>query len=614
MTSALIKTVKTTYTPGSPGVPSSPGSPAVPAYVGYVIRSVLAYQTINPPPGTWQFNPESSYYDFVPPAPGGDFAYSYFSRPTLIAVSYPAVAAVPPIIGRPAIPGRIAYDFNFGWNAGGRSIASIIGHGYVTFKVPVSAAGVVAGFNSADADVDPAAIQHAFYLAYGVAKIKEAGGIVLNLGPYSNGSVFRIARRFDQVAYFIDDVLQHVSDELSLGEVFLDASLFSGGDTVYDPAIVEANKSGVAELHLEPLLCMASNGTVAQSSYTMRFEVLELTIRMSGEAIMAFEPLTCLASSGRYAGAVLAFKPMSMNSGTYEFPPRYALCAMSFSQMALAATGLAGTIGGAEVAFSPLGGKGSEGSYGEAVMSFEAFSGFSHAMEGRLNATAGVVLNARSTMVFSGTVDALILSHAGVETTMLSLVIKDAAMAEAVNVAGTMTYSALMQAIMATLMQVRAGVPVLADDGETWVVNDESGASTTYEGYSFNSFGTYKGRYFGVKADGVYLLEGANDSGDPIRASISFGKQDFGTSNKKTVPNCYLGLSSSGNVFLRVIADGQTHTYKTVRNDDYLRTQRVKIGRGVRSTHLTFELYNEEGDDFELSTVEFEVANLGRRI
>jgi hypothetical protein len=199
-------------------------------------------------------------------------------------------------------------------------------------------------------------------------------------------------------------------------------------------------------------------------------------------------------------------------------------------------------------------------------------------------------------------------------TTFATLTLKDAAMAESANVAGTMSYSAIMQALIQTYVQSFAGIPILTQDGEVWVVNDESGASTSYEGYGFNSFCKFKNKYYGAKADGVFLLEGDTDHGALVRSAISLGKQDFGTSIQKAVPSCYIGVASSGDVFLKVIANDTPYLYKTVRSDSYLKTQRIQLGKGLKANYLTFELYNETGADFELSSVEFEVVQLSRRI
>jgi hypothetical protein len=96
---------------------------------------------------------------------------------------------------------------------------------------------------------------------------------------------------------------------------------------------------------------------------------------------------------------------------------------------------------------------------------------------------------------------------------------------------------------------------------ETWVVNMDTKASTRYEQFDFNSFAFVDGHYFGAQQDGVYLLEGDDDHGDPIRASINFGLQNFGTSLMKHVPDVYVGVASDGRLVLKVKSDAETYFY-----------------------------------------------------
>jgi hypothetical protein len=146
-------------------------------------------------------------------------------------------------------------------------------------------------------------------------------------------------------------------------------------------------------------------------------------------------------------------------------------------------------------------------------------------------------------------------------------------------------------------------------------VNIDSGASTSYESYDFNSYAIFDGHYLGVKNDGLYLLEGDDDDGTPIRASISLGKQNFDTSLLKRPQYCYVGVSSSGTVFMKVTdASGTEYVYAARRADQQLATQRFDLGKGLRANYFTFELFNGDGADFEFNTVEFQLAELTRRI
>ena len=119
-------------------------------------------------------------------------------------------------------------------------------------------------------------------------------------------------------------------------------------------------------------------------------------------------------------------------------------------------------------------------------------------------------------------------------------------------------------------------------------------------------------RQFGVRKDGVYLLQGATDAGQAIEAGVALGKHDFGSQALKHIEAVYAGVSASGQLFLRV-GDGKSqYTYKARRVDADMRVQRFDPGRGLRANYFTFDLVSE--GDFELDNITFGVAVTKRRI
>lgn len=205
-------------------------------------------------------------------------------------------------------------------------------------------------------------------------------------------------------------------------------------------------------------------------------------------------------------------------------------------------------------------------------------------------------------------------SHVGIATSFDALVVRDADMRSTLFVSGFADAGGILAALMESRVQIGFDVPVYDDaDGQAWVIN-EAGQTTKYEGYGFNSYGLFDGRYFGAKADGLYLLDGDTDSGASIRASINFGKKDFGSSAFKSVQACYLGVSADGEIYLKVTANDEEYIYRARNTSEVLETQRVDIGRGIRANYITFELFNGDGCDFELSRVEVLAAELSRRI
>lgn len=159
----------------------------------------------------------------------------------------------------------------------------------------------------------------------------------------------------------------------------------------------------------------------------------------------------------------------------------------------------------------------------------------------------------------------------------------------------------------------RISTDALIDDSEAWVVNTVSSASTRYDSYGFNSFFMLAGKQYGVRQDGVYLLEGADDAGVPITAGIALGKHDFSTQALKQMNAVYVGVSSTGKMLLRVGDGKNTYTYMARDASPTLEAQRFDVGRGLRSNYFTFDLVSE-GEAFELDNVTVNVASSQRKI
>lgn len=262
MSNQLIKDTRVSYVPGTYGTPSYPGIPASPAYTSYESQTVCQFGPTSTADGTWQWqqgtdylgNPTGQYnYVFVP-TPGTTSPFvvvsgnSYQCKTQQVPVYHPATAGSPPIYGTPGTPSQTTYDFNLGWNAGARSNGFIYSgdDGYVEWKVPYSLVGGVLGFNDADSDASYPNIEHAFYFSGKVARVYEMGVQVHFVGAYADGDLFRITRVAGVVTYKQNGTLVYTSGAASTGTVFLDSSLYSGGDYVFDPAIVTTSTPTVA--------------------------------------------------------------------------------------------------------------------------------------------------------------------------------------------------------------------------------------------------------------------------------------------------------------------------------------------------------------------------------
>lgn len=178
----------------------------------------------------------------------------------------------------------------------------------------------------------------------------------------------------------------------------------------------------------------------------------------------------------------------------------------------------------------------------------------------------------------------------------------------------TMEQVGTLERLRVAILRDAGGAPGgTVDESEAWAVNTANNASTRYDSYGFNSFASFGGKHYGAKADGVYLLEGANDAGRPIASGVSFGKHDFGTQALKHISAVHVGVSSTGALFLKVGDGVNSYTYRARRTDPRMKVQRFDTGRGLRANYFTFDLTSDK-DAFELDSVQFEVLASQRRI
>jgi hypothetical protein len=141
---------------------------------------------------------------------------------------------------------------------------------------------------------------------------------------------------------------------------------------------------------------------------------------------------------------------------------------------------------------------------------------------------------------------------------------------------------------------------------------------STYDGFGFNSFAQIAGRYYGANDEGIFLLEGATDDGEPIPAKLKTMLLDFDSTVMKRVQTAYVGYTSDGDLVMRVkaVTNGELreHWFKArPRTANAPREQIVNLGRGLRSRYWQFELANINGSDFEITKMDLYPVFLSRR-
>jgi hypothetical protein len=148
-----------------------------------------------------------------------------------------------------------------------------------------------------------------------------------------------------------------------------------------------------------------------------------------------------------------------------------------------------------------------------------------------------------------------------------------------------------------------------------WVMNTQTSGVTQYDQYPFNSLTRFGNRYLGAGAMGICELSGDTDAGQYIQAQLKTGVTDFGSPMKKRIDRAYLGVTADGQLILKTTTDkGIEDWYQFSPRAGDVHTERVKLGKGVKSRYWQFELSNSEGAHFELESLELVPIILSRRL
>lgn len=151
----------------------------------------------------------------------------------------PAVPPTPPVPGSPGTPGTPGSPANYlaGWTGGARSVQSFVGNCYYTFAVPYTVTGVVTGLNTRDDNAGFLEIPRGFRIQNNTWAVIEHGQEKTN--PKSrdfSGTTFGVMQAGSHTYYVVDGAVVYTGDKVGDGDVFADASLFMGGDSITDAA------------------------------------------------------------------------------------------------------------------------------------------------------------------------------------------------------------------------------------------------------------------------------------------------------------------------------------------------------------------------------------------
>ena len=516
-----------------------------------------------------------------------------------------------------------------GWDASAGAASQLPASGKVEFLAAPTIVGGIVGLGN-DPVTDYGQLTHGLYLSRGVLRVIESGVLIASAGSFTDTDVLSIDVEATVVAYAKN------------GTVFYTSLVAAAGASHRAYAFLYAPDDAIYNLVLTPTVTGAQHGAgTATTSAALAFSADRPHVEGRALGVAA----SARGSSGLLApGYVSGFAdtpPAAVVIAGHRAPAAgYALTSgarVLAADVANYVTGyaltLAGTAGGTAGLAIPA-------SVVEQLQTSDLFATLYEmrvTIFGALNlstAAVGLVVLPQSIRELLHLTTNLQLIR-WIETIAEQLNLTDLSAAHVGLIASVLEQLNAQDSFLARQVLHAVLVGALAIDAiervsgatalnETWAVNTEKGpgargqaganASTRYLNYEFNSLTNFRGSAYGARADGIYLLEGDDDAGQPIRASMNFGKTNFGTSAKKRVAAAYLGVLSSGKLVMKVTREGESFLYTARSSADELKMQRFDFGKGLMGNYFEFELFNGPGESFELDTVEFLPVPLARRI
>ncbi|MFG0381109.1 hypothetical protein ACF8C6_09110 [Pseudomonas sp. zbq_18] len=601
MANRLQKLALTSYTRNIPAKPAVPGYCFSQKFSYPAMTVVLRYEAVTDSAGKTRYIP---IYEQRP------------ARTEYVTTCYPSTPAVK---GVPATTQYLAVN---GWDSGANSIVALEGDGHFEFKVSGAPRGVVVGFAIGNSNNLPSEPSHAFYFHGTAVDLMQYGEVVAsNVLVHSSSTVYRIARRGSQVT-FETDGWSYESDLPSGGAVLLDVALYTSGDYVDDPALVEYANGGSASGVLPALTGVASDS----AGYSFAEGSLPaLTGEAAGHTlVVAFGTLPALTgyAADRPYAAAEGILPALTGEAIGGYPTFIIASAQgSLPPLTGSAHGLTGEIAIGEGTLPALSGYGADRPYASADGALPALTGLAY--EGLPNnigkitspLAIGTVFHPSnlavdgisSGLALGGTFGIVVWVRDGISSPLL-LGGRVGGQFDAVD-----GYSAGLalggrffdsEQVDSVLGQLQAQPMQLA-------VNIDTGAPTLYLDFTFTGFASCRQNLYACREDGVYLIGAGDDEGQPLKGLIDFGASDFGTNQIKRMDFAYFGLDTDGSAALQVETDGGEYEYPIVQHGPM---SRAKLGKGLSGRKWNLSLEFSDATYLEMDSLELMVGAAQRRL
>lgn len=558
--------------------------------------------------GVANFDAYGNVYYMGPLNAGGSVGAGSGSRPIYKDV----VTCFPAVPGTPGVPARVDFSGSIGWNGGARSVEAMPMEGYFECRIPQAPAGIVIGLSDGE-------FLHSYGHASHAVVVRSTGMAPLSSGaelaesvPLVPGAIVRLERRDGVISAYVDGEHFHTFDTPSRGQLYADVTFYGLTDYVDDAKFGEfyARIDGVVPTPIGKL----GNKNYADVEGTVPamtlYALCGVVVGVSG----TIPAPVGVISEGRYCRISGITPAMQLSARAGHVEPVQTGVLGFVPPMPLYSLTLTGTIARMDaVALAPVG-RVSEGSYAsvDAVWGgyYQLTSWEPYLPDYRHD--GGDIIFAAD---FGSMINAvLFVSYDGIEISdsidLVLLVSMEAY--DYLGVGDMATLGGVIQLLAMERVAVSSTARSAQQEALQYAVNVLTGALTTYQNFGFTQFAQAGGETYAIKPDGLYRLREGDDNGDTVRAMIDFGASDYGVAQGKRVSSVYAGVTTDGEVYVRVTPDdGQEVVYRAIGQAPELR---APVAKGMKARHWRLRLELTDATYADLDNIEIELGVSQRRL
>lgn len=516
-------------------------------------------------------------------------------------VCYPAI---------PAVEAQDAYyviDNQPGWNAGAKSVKTLLADVVARFEYNPGGSGMLCGLANPGVEIGAfSAVKHGLLgTAGGTIRVVENGSVVADSGiDLDTSPSLMIIRLGTHVQYHVNDWM-YTSAQPSTGGAVLASNMYLAGDYIDNPAFSAAKTlSGASDWEWGDW----QYGNALRGDADWGWDASG--VLNDGVALLTID-VTMAAGDHDYGAAYLTLDApeITAEGGFPVVLSSYAIVSVPTIMTALAVNVDLDTAS-MEVPVDIV-----AGDYDFGVAELDA-GGFSIAAwsfdEPEGTGTGSELMFVSDTYTTDPVIYAAINSTMTVGDTFDVIIAIDAALAEYLFPSDAISAAMVLEALLKSNVGIADSASTAQAAALQYVTSLLTGASWRYDGYDFRGFCTTGDYSFGWKSNGVYRLGEIDDDGSSISAMINFAAQDFNTTGAKRLKAVYFGIATDGLMYAKLTDDRDNEV--TYRVDSYGDQARLMAQRRQSSRFWRLQLQIVDATYAELDNIEWVAASSGRRL